>query len=30
MEFCEGGDLSEKIKKQNGVLFGEEQILGEL
>ena len=27
MEFCEGGDLSEKIKKQNGVLFGEEQIL---
>ena len=30
MEFCEGGDLSEKIKKQNGVLFGEEQILGKL
>lgn len=26
MEFCEGGDLSERIKKQSGVLFEESVI----
>ncbi|XP_065326434.1 serine/threonine-protein kinase Nek1-like isoform X2 [Pelmatolapia mariae] len=27
MDYCEGGDLSKKIKSQKGVLFSEEQIL---
>ncbi|CAK6983307.1 serine/threonine-protein kinase Nek1-like, partial [Scomber scombrus] len=27
MDYCEGGDLSKKIKSQEGKLFSEEQIL---
>ncbi|CBY23261.1 unnamed protein product [Oikopleura dioica] len=27
MEFCEGGDLAQRIKKQNGVLLDETQVL---
>ncbi|XP_075418994.1 serine/threonine-protein kinase Nek5 [Tenrec ecaudatus] len=28
MEYCDGGDLMERIRRQRGVLFREEQILG--
>ncbi|KFO28060.1 Serine/threonine-protein kinase Nek5 [Fukomys damarensis] len=28
MEYCDGGDLMKRIHRQQGVLFGEDQILG--